>query len=85
MYHVTVDRTGTLDSLTDPKAGRAWAYSQCVCSHEDSTLAQLRLTAFQENTVRSSYERQQDTLDRPQHSRSSQCSPLPHAGTSLGM
>lgn len=67
-YHVTVDRMGSLDSLTDPKADRAWAYSCACVLMKTPALVQLRLTAFTEN---GSCER------RPQHSRSSQCSPLP--------
>lgn len=82
---MTVDRVGNLDNLTNPKADRAWAYRRACVLVKISALLQLRLTASQENTVRSSCERQQDTLDRPQHSRSSQCSPLAHASTSLGM
>lgn len=77
-YHVTVDRMGSLDSLTDPKADRAWAYSHACVLMKIPALVQLRLTAFKENTVHSSCER------RPQHSRSSQCSPLPPCQFILG-
>lgn len=45
-YHVTVDRMGSLDSLTDPKADRAWAYT-CVCSHEDSSPRSVASNCFQ--------------------------------------